>query len=140
MDEDMKRVLEEFEQDLLNEEPQEDVPQEKKGHKEDEFDAILAKILAESEEPASLYSAAVPAFEDPDKPNISGKPVTYRNYSNAYGNNRKKGHFAAFEEENMAKKRAKKSDKWLIILMSIASVLCLGIIGVLIYWLKIFAF
>lgn len=32
----------------------------------------------------------------------------------------------------------KREDKWLIILMAIASFLCLGIIGVLIYWLEAF--
>lgn len=52
------------------------------------------------------------------------------------------------EGENMktAKKKApkdskdvqKREDRWLIVLMAIASFLCMGIIGVLIYWMEAF--
>ena len=136
MDEDMKRVLEELEHDLLNDDLLEDIPQNlDKKNEEDDLDAILAKILAENDEPVSSENA--PAFEDPDKPNISDEPVAYCNYSNDYGNNRNRGHRAAIEEEKMAKKQAQKGDKWLIALMGVASVLCLGIIGVLTYWLEV---
>ena len=39
------------------------------------------------------------------------------------------------EDEETVKAR---EDKWLIVLMAIASFLCLGIIGVFIYWLEVF--
>ena len=49
------------------------------------------------------------------------------------------------EEEKSEMKRARKTkkskkreDRWLIILMAIASFLCIGIIAVLIYWLEVF--
>ena len=47
------------------------------------------------------------------------------------------------EGNTMRRKNRKMSaqqqeDKWLIILMAIASFLCLGIIGVMIYWLEVF--
>ena len=50
----------------------------------------------------------------------------------------------AKEKEDMPKKTTsrknskKKDDKFVIILMAIASFLCLGIISVLIYWLEVF--
>ena len=50
------------------------------------------------------------------------------------------------ESMNNSKKTAQKNskadqkreDRWLIILMAIASFLCMGIIGVLIYWMEVF--
>ena len=40
-------------------------------------------------------------------------------------------------EENTAEKHQRqREDRWLITLMAIASVLCAGIIGVLIFWLN----
>ena len=50
------------------------------------------------------------------------------------------------EDMKTAKKKApkdskdakKREDRWLIILMAIASFLCMGIIGVLIYWMEAF--
>ena len=41
-----------------------------------------------------------------------------------------------FVQDN--KKNQKREDRWLIILMAIASFLCMGIIGVLIYWMEAF--
>ena len=87
-------------------------------------DALLREILAEGKEPA---------FADPDKIREPAEPMTYCNYSNDYGRDisdpAENG-----GEEKMAKK--KKSDKVLIGLMITASALCLGIIGLLIYWLE----
>lgn len=141
MTEEMKRALEEIEKDLWEDDLMEDIPQNvDKKNEEDEFDILLAKILAESDDPISRYKDGEPAFEDPDKPDISDQPVVYRNYSNDYGNKRQ--NHVAYKEDEMAKKRAKrqarKNDKWTIALMAVASVLCLGIIGVLVYWLEAF--
>ena len=133
MNEDMKRVLEELEQDLLDEELLEEPPKVKDTPKdEDDIDAILARILAEAEDSIDNYDEAAPAFEDPDKPHISDEPVVYCNYSNDYGND------AADEDAEAEQEAAKREDKWLIGLMGAASALCLGIIGVLIYWLVAF--
>lgn len=152
MNEDIKRVLEELEQDLWKDEPAEtapvenkmteedlleDVPQKLKDNQntpnhsspseEDDIDAILARILAENDE---FVGVNQPAFEDPDKLDIVEEPVAYRNYSNDYGSH-------AAGKSRSARKRNKSEDKWLIALMSVASVLCLGIIGVLVYWMQL---
>ena len=37
-----------------------------------------------------------------------------------------------------AEQAKKRDDKWIVILMIIACVLCLGIIGYLFYWLEVF--
>ena len=160
MNDDMKRILEELEKDLLKEDMQqtqpldedllEDMPWQLKTQKleldidamlakdtqqekvddspaeEEDFEAILARILAESDD----GMGDAPAFEDPDKPDIAEEPVAYCNYSNDYGND-------TVQQEQPAPKEDKSEDKWLISLMSIASVLCLGIIGVLIYWMRL---
>lgn len=132
MNEDMKRVLEELEQDLLDDDLLEDVPQKNNKTDEDDIDAILARILAETDDSIGDYGETAPAFEDPDKPHISAEPVVYCNYSNDYGNE------AADAEEKAEREAAKKEDKWLIALMGVASALCLGIIAVLVYWLVAF--
>lgn len=147
MNEDMKRVLEELEKDLLNEELVNDAPQSNTASDEDllmdmpqsitqnttaeeDIDAILADFLAEGEEDVAAADEAVPAFEDPDKPDFSDEPVVYCNYSNDYGN----------DGEDMKKKSktSTKEDKWQIALMGVACGLCVAIIGVMIYWLEAF--
>ena len=40
------------------------------------------------------------------------------------------------EEETCEKQQCQREDRWLVTLMAIASVLCAGIIGVLIFWLN----
>ena len=97
---------------------------------EEDIDAILADFLAEGEEDVAAADEAVPAFEDPDKPDFSDEPVVYCNYSNDYGN----------DGEDMKKKSktSTKEDKWQIALMGVACGLCVAIIGVMIYWLEAF--
>ena len=146
MNEDMKRVLEELEKDLLEEEIVEEAPQNsafdddllidmpqsitQSTTAEEDIDAILADFLAEGEEDTEAVEVeAAPAFEDPDKPDFPEEPVTYCNYSNDYGND---------GEEMKKKSKAAKEDKWQIILMGIACGLCVAIIGVMIYWLEAF--
>ena len=75
-----------------------------------------------------------PAFDDPDKIYEPAEPMVYCNYSNDYGKE-------AEEEYNEAEAIAmqkKKNDKVIIGLMIAASVLCLGIMGILIYWWETF--
>ena len=127
MNDEMKRTLEALEKDLLEDDLLEDMPRSlvDNTQPEDDFDAILARILAETDD-------AEPAFEDPDKPHISDDPVVYCNLSNDYGND-----YADPEEEPVAQKEGKSNeDKWLIALMGVASALCLGIIGILGYWMS----
>jgi hypothetical protein len=139
VNEDMKRVLDELEHDLLDDDLLEDIPQNlNKKSEDDVLDEILARILAESDDFVGDNGEIAPAFEDPDKLNIAQEPEVYCNYSNDYGNERRKRARTADQEAEMAKKRSKKDDKWLIALMGVASGLCLGIIAVLIYWLEAF--
>ena len=99
--------LERIEQGLLEEEPQ-------------DLDKLMKEFL---EEPT-------PAFDDPDKTEISDEPVVYCNYSNDYGKDLNQE-----AEEDAALRKKKKDDKTIITLLSIAAGLSLGIIGVLVYWL-----
>lgn len=133
MNDDMKRVLEEMEKDLLEDDLLEDMPQKltQDVTSEEEIDAILADFLAESDEDTQAADGeAAPAFEDPDKPHFSDEPVVYCNYSNDYGNDG--------EEMKKKAKASAKEDKWQIALMGVACGLCVAIIGVMIYWLETF--
>lgn len=86
----------------------------------------LEDILSEEQ------TEVIPAFEDPDEIHEPEEPMEYRNYSNDYGRDTEE---SAMEKN---KKKQKIEDNWQIILMAIASFLCLGIIGVLIYWMEVF--
>lgn len=84
-------------------------------------------ILSDEELNALLYEETAPAFEDPEKINDPDGEMVYNNFANDYGN-----------EDLIAAQEAKaKNDKIVIGLMLVACALCLGIIGVLIYWLKL---
>ena len=74
----------------------------------------------------NVGTAQGPAFDDPQTIHEPEEPMLYRNFSNGYGRDLPK------EEK---KSDISKSDKIDIGLMIAASGLCLGIIGVLIYWL-----
>ena len=109
MRDDTKQELERLERELLAQEPEEDVLD----------DAVIRELMEETE----------PAFEDPDFIHTPREPMVYCNYSNDYGRDLKQ--FA----ESGGQEPEKEEDKLLIGLMIAASGLCLGIIGVLIYWL-----
>ena len=109
MRDDTKQELERLERELLDQEPEEDILD----------GAIIQDLMQETE----------PAFEDPDMIHTPKEPMVYCNYSNDYGRDLKQ--FA----ESGGQEPEKKEDKLLIGLMIAASGLCLGIIGVLIYWL-----
>ena len=91
---------------------------------EEEDSQDLDKLLKE------FLDEPIPAFEDPDKLEISDEPVVYCNYSNDYGNQPQLS-----EEEEAALKKKAKDDKTIIGLMIAAASLSVGIIGVLVYWL-----
>ncbi len=97
--------LKRIEDELLAEEPQ-------------DIDKLMKEFLEEPE----------PAFDDPDKTEISGEPVAYCNYSNDYGKDKK-------QDEDAAQAKKKKDDNTIITLLAVAAGLSVGIIGVLVYWL-----
>ena len=99
--------LERIEQGLLEEENQ-------------DLDRLLKEFLDEP----------MPAFDDPDKTEISDEPVVYCNYSNDYGNEPQET-----EEEDAQMKKQKKDEKTVMGLMITAACLSMGIIAVLVYWL-----
>ena len=135
--EDTREELERLEQELLAEEPavQEQV---------DESDALLEELIREvkaqtEEEDVFLDDAllrenlpedAAPAFEDPDKIH-EPEELVYSNFANDYGKELQ-------EEEAEEQEKKAYEDRLQIILMITASVLSLGIIGILIYWLVAF--
>ena len=92
----------------------------------DEPEFSLEEILAEE------FEEVVPAFEDPDKIHMPKEPMEYHNYSNDYGRD------SEDTDLDNKKKKQKIEDNWQIALMAVASFLCLGIIGVLIYWMEVF--
>lgn len=117
MKDDTQRILEEMEQELLREEPE----SKPEGEPDILEDTLVRSVLADAQ----------PAFEDPDAIHEPKEPLVYCNYSNDYGRDLKD--FA----ETGGKTQDKKEDKILTWLMFAASGLCLGIVGLLIYWLTI---
>ena len=73
-----------------------------------------------------------PAFEDPDVIKDPEEPLVYRNFSNAYGQQPETQPEA---EAAPAPTGISRGDKIDMGLMITASCLCLGILGVLIFWL-----
>ena len=120
--EDTRKELERLEQELLADEELTLTDNEL-----DELfleDDLLREILAEDAEPA---------FDDPDKIREPAEPMVYCNYSNDSGKDLQE--FADGGADAAAKK---KNDKIIMGLMITASVLCLGIVGIMIYWLEAF--
>jgi hypothetical protein len=117
--EDRNEELERIERELLAEEPK-DLDQLMK-----EF---LEEPVAEEEDTIQIPQEPTPAFDDPDKTEISDDPVVYCNFSNDYGKD-----LQADQEKALRKK--KKDDNTIITLLAIAAGLSVGIISVLVYWL-----
>ena len=117
--EDRNEELERIERELLAEEPK-DLDQLMK-----EF---LEEPVAEEEDTIQIPQEPTPAFDDPDKTEISDDPVVYCNFSNDYGKD-----LRSDQEEALRKK--KKDDNAIITLLAIAAGLSVGIISVLVYWL-----
>ena len=90
-------------------------------------DITLDDILADAELNDLLQETPEPAFDDPEKIHDPKDPLVYQNFANDYG---------AQEQEAAAEIR-KKDDNILMALMITASALCLGILGLLGYWLGV---
>jgi len=114
---DTQRELERIEQELLLTE---------EAYDQDAEEDIIQVLLAEQDGPA---------FDDPEKIHDPEEPMVYRNFSNDYGNEPK-------DQEEKPRKSGKSKkrhrDRVLAGLMVTASVLCLGILGILVYWLEAF--
>ena len=117
--EDRNEELERIERELLAEEPK-DLDQLMK-----EF---LEEPVAEEEDTIQISQEPTPAFDDPDKTEISDDPVVYCNFSNDYGKDLQ-------AEQEKALRKKKKDDNTIITLLAIAAGLSVGIISVLVYWL-----
>ncbi len=113
-----QQELERLEQELLK-----DIPMD------DDLLADIPRSLWEST-PATPTEEVLPepAFEDPDF-DISLDLETEEPQEEPMKEKMTK---------NIKKAAKAREDKWLIALMIIASFLCLGIIGVLIYWMEAF--
>ena len=121
MKDDRKEELERLEKELLTDmEAQDEEINVEYEDMDIEADQLIREVLAE------------PAFDDTDRIHDPEEPLLYCNYSNDYGRDLKE--FA----ENGGKTEKKKSDKVDMALMITASALCLGIVGVLIYWLAVY--
>ena len=111
--EDTQKELERLERELLEEE-------------KSEVDKAVDEILLDEDLIRVIMSAdAEPAFDDPDKIHEPEEPMVIRNFSNDYGK----------EPQEDTDMKQKKKDKTIIGLMITASALCLGIMGILLYWL-----
>jgi len=108
---DTQKELDRLEQELLAEEPKTE-----ETAKTDE--ELLEEILEELVEPADEQ--------------IPGEKDAYSNYANDYGED-----LEAFARSGETEPK-KGNDKLLIGLMITASLLCAGIIGILVYWLRVF--
>ena len=88
----------------------------------DEEDAELDRLLSED----TLEDAPTgPAFDDPEQIHDPEQPLVYNNFANDYG--------APKRDE----RKKQRDDKVILGLLVTACVLCLGIIGVLAYWLGV---
>ena len=92
-----------------------------------EEELSLDEILEDEELNELLWVETEPAFDDPEKIHEPKKPLEYNNFANDYGAPKK----------DAAAEIRQKDERTVMILMIVASVLCLGIIGVLGYWLSI---
>ena len=111
MKDDTREELERLEKELLEQEP----VQEEEDLLDDE---LLREVFAE------------PAFEDMEQIHEPEEPMVYCNFSNGYGRD-----LEQTEENEEEQPEKEKDDKVNIGLMIAVSALCLGIIGVMIFWL-----
>lgn len=88
---------------------------------------IIGDILSDEELNALLYEETEPAFDNPETIHDPDGEMVYNNFANDYGN----------EDIQIREETKKKEDKVIIGLMIGACALCLGIIGLLGYWMAV---
>ena len=121
-------LLEELSQEM-EEAPQEPEPQEAPSATDETLlvdDAMLDALLAEVNSPD---------FDDPNAMGVSDETMVFHNFSNDYGKDLDGYGEPEPEEEQVDEETKKRNDKIVIGLMIAACALCLGILGLLIYWL-----
>ena len=122
-------LLEELSQEI-EEAPQEPESQEAPSVTDETLlvdDAMLDALLAEVNSPD---------FDDPDTMGVSDETMVFHNFSNGYGEDL--DGYGEPEQEEPNEETKKRDDKIVIGLMIAGCALCLGILGVLIYWLVAF--
>lgn len=139
MKEDTKDILKELEKELLAVRETEEITEDALLEEVLSDEALLEEILLEegltdealleeilAEEGLMKEALSEPAFEDPDYIGDPEEPGVFRNFSNGYGEDL---------PEEKEKGAMSRGDKINVGLMIANSALCLGIIGVLVYWL-----
>ena len=119
-------------EEALQEEPEEEVVPEAPSVTDETMlvdDAMLDALLAEVNSPD---------FDDPDTLGVSDETMVFHNFSNDYGKDMDGYGELEPEEAPVDEQTKKRDDKIVIGLMIAACALCLGILGVLIYWLVAF--
>ena len=152
--EDTKKELERLEKALLAEETAavpfveedltEDLPEDIAAGTDETLEAELLEEMP-AEEPkvdesvldALLAEVSGPAFDDPDALPETDETMVFRNFSNDFGADLTR-YGEEEEEEEKTPEEKKRDDKIVIGLEIAACALCLGIIGILIYWLVAF--
>ena len=132
MKDDTREELERIEKELLSAEPVEDtmvihMPLEEVPDAEEELseETSLEDLLNDSMVQDILSR---PNFEDAEQVRDAQEPEVFCNFSNGYGRDLKQAEDTEPESEKAS------SDRIDIGLMIASSALCLGIIGVMIYW------
>ena len=132
MKDDTREELERIEKELLDAEPVEDTMVI---HMPLEETVALEEELPEEESLEDLLNDTMvqdilsrPGFEDAEQVRDAQEPEIFCNFSNGYGRD-----WENTEEESPESAKA-KSDRIDIGLMIASSALCLGIIGIMIYW------
>ena len=92
-----------------------------------EKESSLDELLEDTELTELLREEPEPAFDDPEKIHDPKEPLVYQNFANDYG----------AQEKDEAARLKEKDERIVMGLMILASVLCLGIIGVMGYWLTV---
>ena len=131
MKDDTREELERIEKELLSAEPVEDtmvihVPLEEVPSPEEDGKEVALEDLLNDTMVQDILSQ--PGFEDAEQVRDAQEPEIFCNFSNGYGRDLKQA------EENAPETEKAKSDRIDIGLMIASSALCLGIIGIMIYW------
>ena len=119
--------------------------------KDEDLDDIIARIMSEDDFGTSsryLQGVSVPVFEEPavpekcEEPKEDFMPSALPIFSNAAADpadtlaaRAEKRERERREAEELFMAELDRDDKWQVVLMSVASGLCLGIIGMMIYWI-----
>lgn len=129
MKDDTREELERIEKELLDAEPVEDtmvihMPLEETTAPEEELPEGSLEDLLNDTMVQDILSQ--PGFEDAEQVRDAQEPEIFCNFSNGYGRD--------LEQTEDPESAKAKSDRIDIGLMIASSALCLGIIGIMIYW------